>query len=80
MRKFLKTGLIFLVVIMLLIQITTSACNEEKDKAKKCSNTGTSIEDRLNALMAGMTLDEKAGQMVQAEINVTPDDVKKYFM
>lgn len=44
-------------------------------------DTGASIEDRLDSLMKNMTLDEKAGQMVQAgRDDTSPDDVKKYFL
>jgi beta-glucosidase len=52
-----------------------------RDRGQIWFNTGASIEDRLNALMESMTLEEKAGQMVQGERNgVSPDDVKKYFL
>jgi len=37
------------------------------------------IEEKVAALLARMTLEQKIGQMVQAEINsVTPDDVRKF--
>ncbi|MDP4182170.1 MAG: glycoside hydrolase family 3 protein [Bacillota bacterium] len=80
MKRFWKTNLIILVVIMLLTQMTSQACNVEKDKTEKWKNTATSIENRLNSLMESMTLDEKAGQMLQSEMNATPDDVKKYSL
>lgn len=37
------------------------------------------LEQRVSALMAKMTVEEKVGQLVQADIlSVTPDDVRKY--
>ncbi len=42
--------------------------------------TGTA-EQRANALLARMTLDQKLGQMVQGErASVTPDDVKRFHL
>lgn len=39
------------------------------------------VEDRLNDLLPRMTLDEKAGQMIQSERgNTTTSDVKTYFL
>ncbi|PXV53172.1 exo-1,4-beta-glucosidase [Dyella jiangningensis] len=39
------------------------------------------LETRVSALMAKMTVEEKVGQLVQADIlSVTPDDVRKYHL
>ncbi|SDK62343.1 glycoside hydrolase family 3 protein [Microbulbifer yueqingensis] len=39
------------------------------------------VEARVDELMAQMSLEEKVGQMIQAEIKyVTPEDVKKYHL
>jgi len=39
------------------------------------------LEQRVSALMAKMTVEEKVGQLVQADIlSVTPDDVRKYHL
>lgn len=39
------------------------------------------IESRVAALLAQMSLEEKVGQIIQAEIrHVTPDDVRKYHL
>ncbi|QPC84706.1 glycoside hydrolase family 3 protein [Phototrophicus methaneseepsis] len=39
------------------------------------------IEERIDSLLAQMTLDEKIGQMTQPEKNsITPEDVTKYFI
>jgi len=39
------------------------------------------IEARVKAIVAGMTLAQKVGQMTQAEIGaITPDDVRNYYL
>jgi beta-glucosidase len=39
------------------------------------------IEKRVAAIVAGMTLEQKIGQMTQPEIKtVTPDDVRRYYL
>lgn len=39
------------------------------------------LDQRVSALMAKMTVEEKVGQLIQADIlSVTPDDVKKYHL
>ncbi|WP_332848659.1 glycoside hydrolase family 3 protein [Massilia sp. S19_KUP03_FR1] len=39
------------------------------------------LDARVRAIVAGMTLAQKIGQMTQAEIkSVTPDDVRKYYL
>ncbi len=39
------------------------------------------LEARVDSILAGMTLEQKVGQMVQAEIqNVTPADVREYHL
>ncbi|MCB0043187.1 MAG: hypothetical protein KDE23_26045, partial [Caldilinea sp.] len=41
----------------------------------------TSVDDRVEALLAQMTLAEKIGQMTQVEKNsITPKDVTRYFI
>lgn len=39
------------------------------------------MEQKIAAIVAGMTLEQKVGQMTQAEIrSVTPDDVRRYYI
>src|SRR4051794_22971550 len=39
------------------------------------------LEARVRTIVAGMTLDQKIGQITQADIrSVTPDDVRKYYL
>ncbi len=63
-------------------KVTAAAEGETAQySAQKGQNDGASIEDRLNSLVEKMTVNEKAGQMVQGERNnVSPTDVKKYFL
>ncbi|NRF93371.1 carbohydrate-binding protein [Paenibacillus frigoriresistens] len=44
-------------------------------------NSSKPVEERVNDLLSKMSLDEKVGQMVQAErASVTPDDVQNYYL
>jgi beta-glucosidase len=39
------------------------------------------VEDRIDSLLAGMSLEEKVGQIIQAEIGYTsPEDVREYHL
>ena len=39
------------------------------------------LEGRVRSIVAGMTLEQKVGQMTQADIrSITPDDVRKYYI
>src|ERR1700755_1936264 len=39
------------------------------------------LDERARAIVAGMTLEQKVGQMTQADIrSVTPDDVRRYYI
>src|SRR5256885_16422791 len=39
------------------------------------------LEARVHSIVAGMTLEQKIGQMTQADIrSVTPDDVRRYYI
>ncbi|WP_152393341.1 glycoside hydrolase family 3 N-terminal domain-containing protein [Paenibacillus guangzhouensis] len=44
-------------------------------------NSSKAVEERVGDLLSRMSLDEKVGQMVQAErASVTPDDVQNYYL
>ncbi|NEW09334.1 carbohydrate-binding protein [Paenibacillus sp. SYP-B3998] len=44
-------------------------------------NSSKPVEERVSDLLSKMSLDEKVGQMVQAErASVTPDDVQNYYL
>lgn len=61
--------------------VTASEAGKTEPNTAQKGNDDASIEDRLNSLVKKMTLDEKAGQMVQGERNTaSPDAVKKYFL
>src|SRR3954451_5880534 len=39
------------------------------------------LDERVQAIVAGMTLEQKIGQMTQAEIrSITPDEVRRYYI
>lgn len=43
--------------------------------------TDSALEQRVAALMAKMTVEQKVGQLIQADLlSVTPDDVRKYHL
>lgn len=43
--------------------------------------TDAAMEQRIAAIVAGMTLEQKIGQMTQPEIRyITPDDVRRYYI
>ncbi len=57
--------------------------NRERSMAssKSKSKSPSNITERVEKLLAGMTLDEKIGQMTQVEKNsLPPDEVKRYFI
>jgi beta-glucosidase len=43
--------------------------------------TDAALEARVKSIVAGMTLEQKVGQMTQAEIrSITPDEVRRYYI
>lgn len=49
--------------------------------ARAPAETDPAIESRIAAIVAGMTLEQKIGQMTQAEIRyITPEDVCEYYI
>ena len=43
--------------------------------------TDTAVDARVRSIVAGMTLEQKVGQMTQADIrSITPDDVRRYYI
>ena len=43
--------------------------------------TDAAVEARARSIVAGMTLEQKVGQMTQADIrSITPDDVRRYYV
>ncbi|MEQ1498090.1 MAG: glycoside hydrolase family 3 protein [Novosphingobium sp.] len=49
--------------------------------ARKAARLDAGIEARIARIVAGMTLEQKIGQMTQAEIrSITPDQVRQYYI
>src|ERR1043165_9032648 len=45
------------------------------------ATSDTALDARVRSIVAGMTLEQKVGQMTQAEIrSVTPDEVRRYYI
>ena len=45
------------------------------------ATTDPALEARVRSIVAGMTLEQKIGQMTQADIrSITPDDVRRYYI
>jgi len=50
-------------------------------RAVASSAPDSALEARVRSIVAGMTLEQKVGQITQAEIrSVTPDDVRRYYI
>ncbi|MGB1333494.1 MAG: glycoside hydrolase family 3 N-terminal domain-containing protein [Porticoccaceae bacterium] len=66
--------LLFTCSLVILLIFTTQSCSK-KDDARDA------IETRAADILAGLTLEQKVGQMIQGETRyMTPDDVKNYFI
>ncbi|MBP1965505.1 glycoside hydrolase family 3 N-terminal domain-containing protein [Paenibacillus aceris] len=66
-----------------LSSFTAFANNDSPASAELAAywNSSKPVEERVADLLSRMSLDEKVGQMVQAErASVTPDDVQKYYL
>jgi beta-glucosidase len=45
------------------------------------TSSDEAVETRVRSIVAGMTLEQKIGQMTQADIrSITPDDVRRYYI
>src|SRR5881392_4196382 len=63
--------------------VVASSATAAQSWPRAASNTlpDAALESRVHAIVAGMTLEQKIGQMTQADIrSVTPDDVRKYYI
>lgn len=59
----------------------TSPSSVEWPKLQSPVKQDKAMEQQIAAIVAGMTLEQKVGQMTQAEIrSVTPDDVRRYYI
>ena len=73
-KKLFSIGLIFMAIV--------TCGNSDLVKSKNSYNdVNNSIELRVKSLLSLMTLDEKIGQMVQAERgSLSSDDIQKYYL
>ena len=70
----------FLYLAALLVASSATAA-EIWPKAAASSAPNPALEARVHSIVSGMTLEEKIGQMTQADIrSITPDDVRRYYI
>jgi beta-glucosidase len=75
----LRPGAILCATAVLAASAASSAPIWPKPAVTSAPNV--SIEARVRAIVASMTLEQKIGQMTQADIrSVTPDDVRRYYI
>lgn len=62
------------------VAIAIAGCMSDKTLPKDTANSmALTQENRINAILANMTLEQKIGQMIQGEIkHVSPEDVRQY--
>lgn len=59
----------------------SAAAAEIWPRAVAPSKTDPALEARVHSIVEGMTLEQKIGQMTQADIrSITPDDVRRYYI
>jgi beta-glucosidase len=75
----IRTKLLFCLAAGFLV--STSAPAEIWQRPAQAVARDAALEARVQAIVAGMTLEQKIGQMTQPDIrSVTPDDVRKYYI
>ena len=61
--------------------VSTPLAAEIWQKPVPAAAPDAALEGRVRSIVAGMTLEQKVGQMTQADIrSITPDDVRKYYI
>src|SRR5438067_1253796 len=71
------------VLLYVAAAVVASAATAAQTWPRAASNTlpDAALESRVHAIVAGMTLEQKIGQMTQADIrSITPDDVRRYYI
>jgi beta-glucosidase len=70
---------VLLVTVPAMAEDATTVHPEQWPKAASPLPADPAIESRVRALLAKMSVEDKVGQMIQADIKyVTPDDVRQY--
>ena len=74
-----RPGVILCVAASFLASTSSSA--EIWSRPAITASTNAALEARVRSIVAGMTLEQKIGQMTQPDIrSVTPDDVRRYYI
>jgi len=65
----------------LALLATGEAAAQTGPRAALRPRSDAALDARVHAIVAGMTLEQKVGQMTQPDIrSVTPDDVRRYYI
>jgi beta-glucosidase len=60
---------------------TAASASHTWPKAAAPAQANPALEARVRSIVTGMTLEQKVGQMTQADIrSITPDDVRRYYI
>ena len=74
-----RPGVISCVAAALLASASSAA--ELWPKPTVTASRDSALETRVRSIVAGMTLEQKVGQMTQPDIrSITPDDVRRYYI
>src|SRR5258708_3570653 len=74
----LRPRVILCVVTALVVPTATAAATWPQVASPR---PDAALEARVRAIVAGMTLEQKVGQMTQADIrSITPDDVRQNYI
>src|SRR4051812_49936553 len=78
---FRPRGLAILVSATLVAGWQTAGMALTAAAPRAAVSSDEALEVRVHAIVAGMTLEQKIGQMTQADIrSITPDDVRRYYI
>jgi beta-glucosidase len=68
-------------ILALMLTLCTGCASPDWPRVHSAVATDPVIEARVSAIVAGMTLAQKVGQMTQAEIKaITPAEVQRYYI
>src|SRR6478672_1340200 len=77
----LRSRMIFCGLTALLASCQTATTIWPRATAPAISPSEAAIDARARSIVAGMTLEQKVGQITQADIrSVTPDEVRRYYL
>lgn len=66
-----------ILVVLILFQLSSTCCGFQQEKPNY-RNSGLSIEERVDDLVSGMTLEEKVSQMMNSSVAIPRLDIPAY--